>query len=283
MAWDYRKGLMTNCEQCGGKKWFSHIDRKTGLQRKHHIKTSEGVEYDLRIFRCWRCGNIQEEVAPFIPLGYRTTANILYVDIEVSKSLYFNYGNRVPSGFMNIDDLYHEKYIICWAASYVGSKTVWSDCVTSKEARKWTDKRILPRLRELMESADIIAGHNIDAFDIKHINAQLLLTDQEPITGKKTIDTLKIARQKFKFESNKLDYISRKLGLRPKDDIRNSDWLKIVTTGDEKTLAKVLRYNKGDVTSGKGVLERLMKYSGKRTDYGAVSLDGVSAWMKGKA
>jgi hypothetical protein len=271
---------MQNCEQCGGKKWFSHLDRKTGLQRKHHIKTADGVEYDLRIWRCWRCGSVQEELAPFIPLGYRTTANILYIDIEVSKSLYFNYGNRVPSGFMNVDDLYHEKYIICWAASYVGSKTVWSDCVTGKEARKWTDKRILPRLRELMESADIIAGHNLDAFDMKHINAQLLLTGEEPIIGKKTLDTLKIARQRFKFESNKLDYISRKLGLRPKDDIRNSDWLKIVTTGDEPTLAKVLRYNKGDVTSGKGVLERLMKYSGKRTDYGSTSLDGVSGWMK---
>jgi hypothetical protein len=274
---------LQNCEQCGGKKFFAHIDKKTGLQRKHHIKTTDGVEYDLRIWRCWRCGNVQEEVAPFIPLGYRTTANILYLDIEVSKSLYFNYGAKVYSNYLNIDDLYRERYVISWAASYVGSKTVWSDCVTGKEARKWADARILPRLRELMESADILAGHNLDAFDVKHINARLLLNNLEPITGKKTLDTLKIARQKFAFESNKLDYISQKLGLRPKDDIRNSDWLKIVTTGDEKTLAKVLRYNKGDVTSGIGVLQRLMRYSGKRTDYAAQSLDGVSAWMKGKA
>jgi DNA polymerase elongation subunit (family B) len=274
---------MQNCERCGGRKWFAHLDRKTGLQRKHHITTVDGVEYDLRIWKCWRCQNIQEEVAPFIPLGYRTSANILYVDIEVSKSLYFNYGAKVYSNYLNIDDLYRERYIISWAASYVGDKTVWSDCVTGEEARSWADARILPRLRELMESADILAGHNFDAFDLKHINARLLLNNLEPVTGKKTLDTLKIARQKFAFESNKLDYISQKLGLRPKDDIRNSDWLKIVTTGDEKTLAKVLKYNRGDVTSGKGVLERLMRYSGKKTDYGAQSLDGVSVWMKGKA
>jgi hypothetical protein len=274
---------MQNCERCFGKKWFSHIDKKTGLQRKHHIKLTDGTEYDLRVWRCWRCGNIQEEVAPTLPIGYRTSANILYIDIEVSKSLYFNYGAKVYSTYLNIDDLFKEKYIISWAASYVGSKAVWSDCVTGKEARKWTDARILPRLRELMDSADILAGHNFDAFDLKHINAQLLLNDLEPVTGKKTIDTLKIARSRFKFESNKLDYISRKLGLRPKDDITNDDWLRIVKTGDEKTLARILKYNKGDVTSGKGVLERLMKYSGKRTDYGAQSLDGVSVWMKGKA
>jgi hypothetical protein len=272
---------MQNCERCFGKKWFSHIDKKTGLQRKHHIKLADGTEYDLRIWRCWRCGNVQEEVAPTLPVRYRTSANILYLDIEVSKSLYFNYGSKVYSNYLNVADLYKERYIISWAASCVGSKTVWSDCVTGKEARKWTDARILPQLRDLMESADIIAGHNVDAFDMKHINARLLLNEQEPVTGKKTLDTLKIARQKFAFESNKLDYISQKLGLRPKDDIRNEDWLNIVKTGDEKTLSKVLKYNKGDVTSGKGVLERLMKYSGKRTDYGAQSLDGVSVWMKG--
>jgi hypothetical protein len=273
---------MQNCERCGGKKFFAHLDKKTGLQRKHHIKTVDGVEYDLRIWKCWRCGAIQEEVAPFIPLGYRTSANILYLDIEVSKSLYFNYGARVYGNYLNTDDLFRSRYIICWSASYVGSNTVWSDCVTSKEAKGWTDKRILPRLRELMDAADIIAGHNVDAFDIKHINARLLLNGLEPVVGKKTLDTLKIARSKFSFESNRLDFISQALGFRPKDDIRNSDWLKIVTSGDEKTLKKVLKYNRGDVTSGKDVLQVLMKYSGKKTNYGAQSLDGVSVWMKGR-
>ena len=274
---------MQNCEQCGGKKWFSHVDAKTGLQRKHHIKTADGFEYDLRIWRCYRCGNVQEEIAPFVPVEYRTIANILYLDIEVSKSMVFSYGLSVPSGYINPDDLYKDFYIISWAASYVGKDNVWSDCVTTKEAKKWSDKRILPRLRELMDSADILAGHNIDKFDLRKLNARFLLNGLEPITGKKTLDTLKIARSKFAFESNRLDYISQKLGLRPKDDIRNSDWLKIVTTGDEKTLKKVLKYNKGDVVNGNGVLEKLMKFSGKRMNYGAIALEGAPFWLKGKA
>ena len=271
---------MQNCEECGGKKWFAHIDRRTGLQRKHHIVTADGVEFDLRIWKCWRCGHIQDEEQPFIPLIYRTTANILYIDLEVSKSRIFNYGLRVPSGYINPEDLDKSYYIICWTASYVGSKMSWSDCVTPEEALVWNDARILPRLQELMDSADIIAGHNVDRFDIKRANTRFLLNKLEPVTGKKSLDTLKIARSKFTFESNRLDFISRVLGFRPKDDIRNSDWLRIVTTGDEKTLRKVLRYNKGDVTSGKDVLQVLMKYSGKRTNYGAQSLDGVSVWMK---
>lgn len=271
---------MQNCEVCTGKKWFAHIDKKTGLQRKHHIRLEDGTEFDLRIWRCWRCGNIQEEAQPFIPLGYRTSANILYIDLEVSKSLIFNYGLRVPSTYINPEDLYRDRYIICWAASYVGDSKVWSECVTSEEAQNWTDARILPRLRELMASADIIAGHNIDRFDIKHSNARFLLNGLEPVTDKKTLDTLKIARSKFAFESNKLDFISKALGFRGKDDIRNSDWLRVVTAGDEKTLRKIAKYNKGDVVNGKKVLEKLMKYSGKKTNYGAVSLDGVSVWMR---
>jgi hypothetical protein len=270
---------LQNCEQCSGKKWFAHIDLKTGLQRKHHITTADGIEYDLRIWKCWRCGHIQSEVTPFIPLQYRTTANILYIDLEVSKSRVFNYGLRVPSGYMNPDDLDKEYYVICWSASYVGQSKVWSDCVTTKDAKKWSDKNILGRLRELMDAADIIAGHNVDGYDIRRANTRFLLNGIEPVTEKKTLDSLKIARKKFAFESNRLDYISQKLGLRPKDDIRNSDWLKIVTTGDEATLRKVLRYNKGDVVSGKGVLSRLMKYSGKKENYGAIALEGSPFWL----
>ena len=270
---------MMNCEQCGGRKWLVALDRKTGLQRKHHIKLEE-TEYDLRIWRCWRCGNVQEEVTPFIPIPKRAKANILYIDLEVSKSLYFNYGSRVPSQYLNTDDLFRPRYIICWAASYVGSPVIWSECVTQKEAKKWDDSRILPRLQELMASADLIAGHNVDKFDLKHANARFLLSSLEPVTDKKTLDTLKIARAKFAFESNKLDYVSQILGFRGKDDIRNSDWLKIVTSGDERTLKKVNRYCKGDVKNGKNVLEKLMTYSGRKDYYGTVTLEGAPKWLK---
>lgn len=279
---------MQNCERCGGKKWFAKIDKDTGLQVKHHVIGENGYERDIRVFKCWRCGHVQEEVEPFVPIPYRTGANILYIDLETSKSLYFNYGAKVPSKYMNSEDLAHPYYVICWSASYVGSKTVWADCVTPEEAKieldgtGGNDKRILGRLRELMDAADIIAGHNVDAFDIKRANTRFLLNGIEPVVGKKTLDTLKIARSKFSFESNKLDEISKILGLRPKDDIRNSDWLRIVKTGDEKTLKKVLKYNKGDVTSGKGVLDTFMKYSGKKTHYGAISLESPPYWLKAK-
>lgn len=260
---------MTNCKSCGGKKWFAALNRTTGLQRVH----ADG----RRVWRCWRCGNTQEEeLVVVLPMVYRTRANILYLDTEISKSQYFNYGAKVPSKYLRIDDLVNEYYMICWSASYVGQDKIYSDCVSSEEAQGWTDKNILERLRGLMQSADIIAGHNVDAYDIKRINTRLLLNGLEPVIGKKTIDTLKIARAKFTFESNKLDFISQRLGFKAKDNITNDDWLNIVKRGDKATLKKVDTYCKGDVVNGKAVLETLMKYSGKKEDYGSFNLRGMS-------
>lgn len=271
---------MLNCDQCGGKKWFSAIDKSTGLQRKHHVKLTDGTEYDLRIFRCWRCGWTQEEVRPFIPLGVRTKANVLYIDLEISKSMMFNYGLKVPSKYIHPDNLIHEYYIIAWSASYVGSEKIWSGCVTQEQAMNWTDAAILQPLRDLMASADIIGGHNVNRYDLKRANTRFELNGLEPVMEKKTQDTLLIARQKFAFESNTLDYINRKLGLRPKDDIRDKDWQNIVRTGDAATLKKVLKYNRGDVRQGKALLEKFMKYSGKKDWYGSVALDGAPVWLK---
>jgi predicted RecB family nuclease len=191
----------------------------------------------------------------------------------VSKSRVYNYGLKVPSKYIHFENLDKEYFIICWVASYVGSRKVFSDCVSPAEARRWDDSKILKELRDIMASADIIAGHNVAAYDVKRANTRFLLNDIPSVIAtndkdKRLIDTLKIARSKFAFESNTLDYINQRLGFRPKDDIRNEDWLKIIKTGDEKTLNKVSRYCKGDVVQGKRTLERLMQYGGRKVNYG---------------
>lgn len=267
---------MQNCNECGGKRWYAKLNRKTGLQETHVIKY-EDKSYTLRVWRCFRCGHVQNDEVPYILPGiFRTGASILYIDLEVSKTMLYNYGLRVPSKYINPDNIVHEYYIICWSASYMHDDKIWSDCVTKEEAQDWTDKNRMSHLRDLMASADIIAGHNVDAYDIKRANTKFLLAGLEPVIGKPTFDTLKIARTKFAFESNKLDYISKKLGLRPKDDITDDDWQKIVRTGDKKTLQKVNKYCQGDVREGKRVLEKLMKYSGKKRYWGSITVDAIN-------
>lgn len=261
---------MRNCDQCGGKKWLAKINKKSGEQESHKIKIDDETEFTVLVWKCWRCAHVQHEETPFVSIPARG-ASILYLDIEVSYSRLFNYGLRVPSKYISSENIENEYYIICWSASYVNNDTVWSDCVSSAESKKWDDRNILSKIQRLMRSADIIAGHNVDAYDLKRLNTRLLLNGMEPVINKKTFDTLKIARSKFAFESNRLDYISQRLGFRPKDDITREDWLKIVRSGDSETLRKVNKYCRGDVEEGKRVLQRLMKYSGKKEYYGTTT------------
>lgn len=255
---------MQNCTECYGKRWYAKLNKRTGLQEKNR----DGK----LLWRCYRCGHVQSEpTRVVIPQVIRTGASILYLDIEVSKSLYFNYGSRVPSKHLRSDDLLHEYYIICWSASYLHDEKVWSECVTPDDAKNWTDARILEKIRNLMASADIIAGHNVDAFDIRKLNTRFEKNGLEPVINKPTYDTLKIARSKLAFESNKLDDILKFYGLRPKDDISNDDWLEIVKTPNKKVLKKVMDYNVNDVTGGKQVLRRFIPISGKSNDYGSLT------------
>lgn len=262
---------MQNCKVCGGKKWISLINPKTGLQKT----TPDG----RLMYRCFRSKNHEQaEEYPFTTVIERTPASILYFDLEVSKSRYYNYGRKVHNGYLRGADIDKEYYIICWSASYMGRGKVFSNCVTPEQAREWTDKEILQPLYDLLSSADIVAGHNVDAYDLRKVNTRFIINGIPPIMGydgkkKKTLDSLKIVRAHFAFEDNGLDALCQKFGIDGKDRITDDDWREIVKTGDEKTLNKVNRYCRGDVRNGKKLLNMFMPYAGKPLDYGIKKAD----------
>lgn len=255
---------MQNCDKCHGKRWYAVLG-KNGLQKKD--------KSGKLLWRCYRCNNQQTEPdeQPIIDVRGRVGASILYIDLEVSKSMYYSYGAKVPSRYLNPKDRIHSYYIICWVASYMHEDKIYGQCVTPEMAQGWNEAEILQPLRDLMSSADAIAGHNVDGYDIKRANTRYLLNGIEPVIGKPTYDTLKIARSKFAFESNRLGDISETLGLNGKDAVNDDDWRRIVSTGDEKTLKKVFKYCKGDVREGKRLLDKFMMYTGKKDNYGSIA------------
>jgi len=135
-----------------------------------------------------------------------------------------------------------------------------AECVTPEAALAYSDAEILPPLLELMERADIISGQNICGYDLPEISARMIINGIKPAAGYKTMDTLKMLK-KHRFMSRSLDYIAPIFGFRPKKSMSDSDWIKIARDGDERTLAKMLRYNKADVRNGVGVLEALLGLS----------------------
>jgi hypothetical protein len=206
----------------------------------------------LRVWKCERCGDQQTDVPPFV----RSIPKELYLDIETSPNMAFLWSLKV-NGYVNSDMIVKDWFVISWAASWMDSKEVFSGVVSKRDAKKWNDKNILKPLWNLIDGADIVIGHNSDRFDLRKLNTRFLLHDFGVPRPYRTIDTLKIARRKFAFESNKLEFINTRVGNLPKHDMELNDWMRICLDGDEKRLQKMVSYNRGDVREGKKAYLRM--------------------------
>lgn len=104
-------------------------------------------------------------------------------------------------------------HIMSFAAKWLGD-----DKVFYQENRKDDDKKIVSKLSELLDEADIVVAHNGAEFDLKQIRARAVVHRLSPHSPVKIIDTLKIAREEFGFPSNSLEYLSTVLNLSRKKD-----------------------------------------------------------------
>jgi len=240
---------MGNCPKCGGKGWR---------------KTSEIYTDGRRLYKCFRCGQRMPEDEPFI----RQSAKVVYIDIETSLTELRNFGLKVQNKWINYKMVRKPFFIICWSAMVVGENKIYSGCVTKEDALAGNDKNILAPLWDLMDSADIIAGHNCNRFDIPKITGRFMINGFSKVDRFKTYDT-KLMAKKHGFESNSLDYLSTVFGLKNKEDMKIEDWIAIQETGDEKTLRKMLRYNRGDVRDrGVPILNIFLNWADLPNDYG---------------
>ena len=85
-----------------------------------------------------------------------------------------------------------------------------------------------------------------------------------------TIDTLKIARSKFKFNSNKLDYIASFLGIGHKIKTDFNLWTDIVLNKDAKAMEDMVKYCKMDVVLLEQVFNALSRHMEPKTHYGVI-------------
>ena len=128
------------------------------------------------------------------------------------------------------------------------------------------DRELLHALACLLNICDIAIAHNGDGFDFKKINSRLLTHNIAPPRPYKTVDTLKIARRYFKFDSNKLDNLGRYLGVGQKlAHIGKDLWLGCMA-GDAKCWATMKRYNAQDVRLLEAVYLKLAPWHATHPD-----------------
>jgi len=86
-----------------------------------------------------------------------------------------------------------------------------------------------------------------------------------------TIDTLKIARSKFRFNSNKLNYIAKFLGIGQKIHTDLDLWKNIMLNKDKAALDKMVKYCKNDVILLEKVFSHLNTHIEPKTHYGVIN------------
>lgn len=141
---------------------------------------------------------------------------------------------------------------ICLAWRRYGKKRI-------EFASEWGDGRegMLHRAWEMFDQADILYGHNIDGFDVKKLNAEWALMGLMPPAPYKTVDTLKVARARFGFESNTLDALCKRLGLVSKTDRYDVEVARAALAGDVKMQRAIEAYNKGDICATEAFVDHV--------------------------
>ena len=144
----------------------------------------------------------------------------------------------------------------------LGAAWLWLDedipttvAVTAKGP--FDDYKIVCQTHKALSGADLLIGHNSDAFDYKKFNTRAVYHGLPPLSPKLSIDTLKMARKYFKFTSNKLSYLCKFLNIALKDE--SPDWEKI-KAGDAKEIKIMRQYNGQDCIATKALYLKLRGY-----------------------
>jgi hypothetical protein len=173
-----------------------------------------------------------------------TGAKVLILDIETAPIRAFVWG--IWQQNVGISQIQSDWYCITWAAKWLFDKKVYSGAVTSEEAVRQDDKRMITGLWALLNEADIVIAHNADKFDIPKVNTRFLLHGLTPPLPYQVVDTLKHIRRQFGFTSNKLDYVNKLLNLPRKQETSFELW-EGCYKGEAKSIKKMLDYNVQDV------------------------------------
>jgi len=135
-----------------------------------------------------------------------------------------------------------ERELMSFAYKWQGEKKVEVESL-----RNNTEKDLVKKLYDLFNEADIICGHNSNGFDNKMANSFFIKQGLQPPSPYQTIDTLQIARTKFRFASNRLNDLGQYLDCGEKVATGGFGlWLKCLK-GDDKAWKLLEQYNKRDV------------------------------------
>lgn len=192
---------------------------------------------------------------------------ILLLDIETAPNLVHVWGLWQQN--VHISQIMDSSYVMCWAAKWLGEKEIFFDSVHQSKP-----KTMLKRVHKLLEEADAVIHYNGTRFDIPTLNKEFLLNGLTPPSTYKQIDLLLTARGRFRFPSNKLDFIAQALGVGKKHKHAGHElWVKCMA-GEDDAWKSMEEYNKQDVTLLEKVYEIFLPWIRNHPNVGLYNQSG---------
>lgn len=187
-----------------------------------------------------------------------SAARVFLIDIETSPNEGYTWGKWEQ----NVLQFTKPWQLLSFAYKELGDSE--THCLARPDYKDKTDRAITKAALKVFNRADILIGHNIDKFDNRKMRAKFLEHDLAPPKPYKTIDTLKIARAQFAFDSNTLNDLAATLGLGKKVSTGGFNlWIQCMAGYERpgpinpKAWAKMVKYNKHDVVLLEKVYNRL--------------------------
>lgn len=181
---------------------------------------------------------------------------VLFLDLETTPNVVYSWGLWV-NGMLSHDNILEERTILsaCW--SWEGENTIHSAVVDYRHPKN--DIYVVQTVIDQINKADAVVAHNGDRFDMRWLYARAIFHKLPPPAPILQIDTKKLAKSRFNFNSNRLDYLAQFFGIGRKIKTEFELWKECIA-GSKKALETLVKYNKHDIVLLKGVYACMKAY-----------------------
>ena len=164
----------------------------------------------------------------------------LFIDIETAPNLVYTWG--LFNQNVGLEQIVAPGYTLCWAAQWDHEKKV----IFSSKYHDG-EEAMLKGIYHLLDEADVVIHYNGRRFDVPILNKDFVRHHLPPPDSYSQIDLLQTVRSRFRFASNKLDFVSQFLGLDAKYEHKGMQLWTGCMAGEEKSWNIMKKYNIQDV------------------------------------
>lgn len=245
---------------------IARVARELGRtpSKKEYLERGKFSDSQINLaFSSWTMGLRAAGFTPVVelkpgPPEEKREPKILFFDLETAPMRVLVFGLFDQN--VGLNQIEADWHLLSIAAKWRGSsELIYADQRRAKDIKD--DRGLLKKLWSLLDEADVVITQNGKAFDEKVANARFIMNGMLPPSPFKHIDTKQLAKKRFRFTSNKLEYLCTALNVEHKKLAHKKFpgmelWTECLKRNAEAWI-EMEKYNKADVLALEAVYEKL--------------------------